>query len=136
MSKNKKLIIGIIGIVAVILILFAVYSKFKPAAEEGTKAYTLEVVDNNAETKTYEGKTDAEFLKDLMDELSDKGDFSYDGEEVEYGLYINTVNGLTADFDTDGAYWAIYVNGEYGMYGADSQPVEDGSTYRLAYEKG
>jgi len=51
------------------------------------------------------------------------------------GLYITTVNGVTADFDKDGAYWSIMVNGEYGQYGADSQPVADGDEFQLVYTK-
>ena len=69
-----------------------------------------------------------------MDELSENEDFSYEGSDGDYGLYIDTINGLTADYATDGAYWSIYVNGEYGSYGADSQPVTDGDTYQFVYE--
>ena len=69
-----------------------------------------------------------------MDEAAEKTDFSYEGEEGDYGLYIETVNGLTADYDADGAYWAVYVNGEYGQNSVDLQPVADGDTYRLSYE--
>lgn len=53
--------------------------------------------------------------------------------EGDYGLYIDTVNGLTADYAEDGAYWSIYVNGEYGSYSADQQPVADGDVYGLVY---
>ncbi|MBR4445115.1 MAG: DUF4430 domain-containing protein, partial [Solobacterium sp.] len=60
---------------------------------------------------------------------------TYEASTSEYGLFINAVNGLTADYDKDGAYWAIYVNGEYGSYGADQQPVTDKDTYSFVYEK-
>ncbi len=135
MNKNLKLIIGVIILVAAIIAAFFVYRSFKPKAQQGSKGYTIEVVDNNGETKTYEGRTDAEFLKQVMDELAKDSDFSYEGEDSEFGLFIQSVNGLKADYETDGAYWAIYVNGEYGSYGADSQPVADGDTFRFAYEK-
>ena len=91
-------------------------------------------MDDAGEVTSYELSTDVETLRELMDEAAESEDFSYEGDEDDYGLYINTVNGLTADYDTDGAYWAIYVDGEYGQYSADTQPVEDGGTYRLAYE--
>ena len=48
-------------------------------------------------------------------------------------MIISSVNGLKAD-DTKKTYWAIYVNGEYGQYGADSQPVNDGDEYALKLE--
>lgn len=35
------------------------------------------------------------------------------GEDSSYGLYVKTVNGTTLDYDTDGMYWAFYINGEY-----------------------
>jgi hypothetical protein len=80
---------------------------------------------------TYEVKTDAEFLRQAMDEAEG---LTYGGtESEEYGMMIATINGLTADYATDGAYWSIYVDGEYGMYGVDSQPVEDGHTYQFVY---
>ena len=68
-------------------------------------------------------------------ELKAKGDFTYEGSDSEYGLYIESVNGLKADYNVDKAYWAIYVNGEYGQLGADTQPVNDGDSFKLAYEK-
>ena len=39
-----------------------------------------------------------------------------------------------SDYAEDGAYWAIYVNGAYGEYGADSQPVADGDAFSFIYE--
>ena len=112
-----------------------VYFLNKPKAEEGTKAYTFVVVDDKGASKEYTGKTDTQFLKGLMDELKAKGDFTYEGTDGEYGLYIDSVNGLKADYNVDKAYWAIYVNGEYGQLGADTQPVNDGDSFKLAYEK-
>lgn len=40
-----------------------------------------------------------------------------------YGLFVDTINGETANYNVDGSYWAAYVNGKYGQYGVDSQPV-------------
>ncbi len=135
MKKNtRKIWIGAAILVLVAVIFAAVYMIAGPKAQAGSKSYTLEVVDDNGETETYEGTTDAEYLRDVMDELAQEGDFSYEGTEGDYGLYIDTVNGLTADYNTDGAYWSIYVNGEYGQYSADLQPVADGDVFRLAYE--
>ena len=68
-----------------------------------------------------------------MDELKEDG-FTYEGSDSDYGLFINSINGLEANYDTDGAYWAIYVNGDYGQYGADSQPVADGDSFGFVYE--
>ena len=57
------------------------------------------------------------------------------GEDSDYGLYVKTVNGETADYDKDGAYWAFYVNGEYAMTGVDYTAPEAGTTYGFHVEK-
>ena len=138
--SNKKggsklpIIIAVVALVLIAVVFGVIYFLNRPAAQTGTKAYTLAVVDKDGNAKEYTGKTDAEYLKGLMDEVAAEGDFSYSGEESEYGIYITTVNGIVADYDTDGAYWSIYVNGEYGQYGADTQPVNDGDSFKLVYE--
>lgn len=132
--KNKKPFLWLIGLVAAALIMFGLWKGLSPKPQEGSKSVTVEVVDDKGETKTYQEKTDAEYLSQLMDEMKADGDFAYEGSTGEYGLYIISINDITPDYEKDGAYWSIYVNGEYGQYGADQQPLTDGDTYRFAYE--
>ena len=133
-GSNKKIILGIAVVVVLVVVFAVIYNIFSPKAEEGTKAYTVEVIDDTGTSTVYEGTTDAEYLSELMDELAAAEDFSYDGYDSDYGLYITTINGLLADYDADSAYWSIYVNGEYGQYGADSQVVTDGDAFSFVYE--
>ena len=56
------------------------------------------------------------------------------GDESEYGLYVKTVNGITVDYDTDGKYWAFYVNDEYAMTGVDATEIEAGASYAFKVE--
>lgn len=100
-------------------------------ADDGKMSITVEVKDADGNVSAYTGKTDAE---NLYDAIADVEGVTLDGYESDYGFYITAVNGITADFETDGAYWSIYVNGEYGAYGVESQPVADGDTYTFAYE--
>ena len=74
--------------------------------------------------------TDKETVGDALLELN-----LIEGDDSEYGLYVKTVNGITADYDTDGTYWAFYVNGEYASTGVDSTPVNEGDTYEFKVEK-
>lgn len=53
------------------------------------------------------------------------------GEESEYGLYVTTVNGITADWATENAYWAFYINGEYAQTGVDATEIAEGAVYAL-----
>ena len=59
-----------------------------------------------------------------------------EGHETEYGLYIDTVNGITADWDKDQTYWAFYINGEYATTGIDSTEIAADTTYGLTLTKG
>lgn len=57
------------------------------------------------------------------------------GEEGAYGLYIKTVNGILADYDTDQSYWGFYKDGEYAMAGIDLTEFLDGEHYELVYTR-
>jgi hypothetical protein len=134
-QNKKKTICWCIGIAAAAVIMICIYCLCRPKASVGSKNVELEVVDDQNEIKTYQIQTDGEYLSDVMDELTKTSDFTYQGSTSSYGLYIETVNGVTADFSKDGAYWSIYVNGEYGQYSADQQPVQDKDEFKLVYAK-
>ena len=59
-----------------------------------------------------------------------------EGHETEYGRYIDTVNGITADWDADQTYWAFYINGEYATTGIDGTEIVADTTYGLTLTKG
>ena len=58
-----------------------------------------------------------------------------DGEQGEYGLYIKSVNGIVADYDVDGTYWAFYEGEEYASAGVDATKITEGVTYKLERTK-
>ena len=89
-----------------------------------------DVVDRDEGKIEYQLKTDAAYLREAMEEAEG---LSFSGAESEYGMMVDTVNGVTADFNADGAYWSFYVNGEYCNYGIDTQPVEDGDVFSIVY---
>lgn len=97
---------------------------------EGAKTFTLKVV-ADGHTVTFTVSTDEEFVGAA---LLAHGIVA--GENGPYGLYITSVNGITAVYETDQAYWAISKGGEYLMTGADTTPVENGAQYELTYTKG
>ena len=133
-SDRKKIIIGAVILVVLLAAFAVIYVVFGPKAAQGSREYILKVVDDNGETTEYTGHTDAEYLRGALEELEKADDLTIEGEESDYGLFIDTINGVTADYSKDKAYWALYVNGEYGNYGVDSQPLTDGDIYSLVYE--
>lgn len=133
-SDRKKIIIGAVILIVLLAAFAVIYAVFGPKAAQGSKEYILKVVDDNGETTEYTGHTDAEYLRGALEELEKADDLTIEGEESDYGLFIDTINGVTADYSKDKAYWALYVNGEYGNYGVDSQLLTDGDIYSLVYE--
>lgn len=129
-KTNKKILFGILALAAVIAVLAAVYFAFREKPVSGSKSVTIEVVNKARETTSYEVKTDAEYLRQAMEEAEG---LTFSGTEGEFGMVVDTVNGETANFNTDGAYWAFYVNEEYCNYGIDTQPVMDGDTFTITY---
>ena len=98
---------------------------------EGDISFKFIVVDADGKETEFTVKTDADTVGKALLNAN-----RIAGEDGEYGLYVKTVNGITADYDTDGSYWAFYINGEYATTGVDSTEIEDGATYKFKVEKG
>lgn len=58
-----------------------------------------------------------------------------EGDVGQFGLYVKRVNGILADYDTDGTYWALYKSGEYMMTGVDGIEIASGEHYELVRTK-
>lgn len=127
---NKKLVAGIVLLVVLVAAFAIIFSVFGAKPVAGSKEITIEVVDKEQGSTMYELKTDAEYLRQAMEEAEG---LEFSGTEGEYGLMIDTVNGLTADFSVDASYWGFYVNGEYCNYGIETQPVMDGDAFQIVY---
>lgn len=132
-KKTVKIIFGATFLVALIGVFAFVYVKFSAKPVEGNKEITIEVVDQDEQSTLYEVNTDAEFLRQAMEET--RG-LTFEGDESEYGLMIYSVNGTVADFNSDGSYWSFYVNDQYCQYGIDTQPVADGDAFAIVYTVG
>ena len=121
-----KKILGTAVVVILALAMVFVYLHFGEKTADGSKNVTVEITSQSGEVTTYDVETDALYLIEVMEEI-EALTFT-----VDDGM-IMTVNGETADYNVNGAYWALYVNGEYGNYGADKQPVADGDVFGITY---
>ena len=73
-------------------------------------------------------KTDAETVGDMLRETS-----VATGSEGNYGLFVDTVNGIKADWDTDGTYWGFYVDGEFSSVGVDGVDIPTDGSLNIAF---
>ena len=97
---------------------------------EGATLFYFNVVDKDGNETKFEIHTDKTIVGDALLELG-----LIAGEEGPYGLYVKTVNGITADYETDGTYWAFYEGDSYGMTGVDLTEIKAGATYAFKVSK-
>lgn len=95
----------------------------------GSQTLSVEVIDAEGQKVAFTVHTTKTTVGEALQELG-----IIDGEESEYGLYIKSVNGITADYDTDGSYWAFYIGEDYALTGVDSTSIEEGTVYSFRVE--
>ena len=96
---------------------------------EGEKSFELTIVDKEGAEHLYLIHTDEEMVGYALIEHK-----LIEGEQGQYGMYIQSVLGQVLDYETDGMYWAFYVNGEYAMTGVDQTPIQADTGYMLKAE--
>ena len=96
---------------------------------EGSKTFELTVEDKEGVIHSYLIHTDEEMVGFALIEHE-----LIEGEQGQYGMYIKSVLGQTLDYETDGMYWAFYVNGEYALTGVDQTPIQADTAYLLKAE--
>ena len=94
------------------------------------KSFVFKVVDLDGSEKSFDIKTDAKTVGEAL--VNEK---LISGEQGDYGLMVDTVNGIKYDYTADGAYWAFYINNEMAMTGVDSTDIVDGATYSFVATK-
>lgn len=129
--KNKKLILAAAALVALIAVMLGVFFATRPETAQGGKTITVTVVHKDGSVKDFVCSTDEEYLGPVLTAQS-----IVVGENGPYGLVFDTVDGETANWNTDQSYWALYIGEEYATTGADGVAIEDGGVYKLVYTVG
>ncbi len=97
---------------------------------KGETKFNFTVTDLEGNETVFEINTDKKTVGEALLELE-----LIAGEQGNPGFYVKTVNGITLDYDKDGAYWAFYVNGEYATNGVDTTDLIAGTSYAFKAEK-
>ncbi len=103
----------------------------KEEAPAEAVSFTVVVTDLEGNETTFEYTSDAASVGDAL-----VAEGLVEGHEASYGLYIDSVNGIAADWDRDQTYWAFYINGEYATTGIGETPITADTTYNLTLTKG
>ena len=92
MTNRRKTVLMIIALVVLVIVALAAWFAFRPQTSAGSKAITVTVEHLEGENKVFDIKTDAEYLREALDQ-----EHLVEGTETEYGLWVTTVDGETAD---------------------------------------
>lgn len=129
MSKTKKItVISAVALALVIALAVGAYFFTRPETNEGAKTITFTVIDKEKVEKPFTIETDEEYLANA---LVNEGIITYQ----QSGLYTK-IDCITADYNVDGAWWAIYENGAMASVGLNELPITDGGEYEAIYTIG
>lgn len=123
------------GLAALLLLLLLagfgiLYTQTRPKTNVGEKQISVLITHSDKSTAYFQYATTSEYLgEDLLKE----GLVS--GEDGQYGLFITTVDGETADSSKQ-QWWCITRNGERLHTSADTTPIADGDQFELTLTEG
>lgn len=131
MTKQTKKLFALAGAALVLAaVLLGVWLLNAPRGSEGAKALGLTVAYADGSTDEFNFTTDAEFLRAALEEQQ-----LVEGDEGEYGLFVKSVNGVTAD-ESQQQWWCLTKGGAEVMTGVDSTPIADGDHFELTLTTG
>ena len=131
MSKKAKVILAVVLLLVVAAAAVLLYLHFSPSAVEGAKAVTVDIVHGDASKKEIVIHTDEETLRGALEQ---EGLIA--GDESEWGLYVKTVDGETAD-EAQQQWWCFNDGkGEMLPTGVDSTMIQDGDVYEIVLKTG
>ena len=130
-KKSKKvLILSAISLVILIAAAVIIYFVVRPQGIGGAKDIVVSVVLTDGSAKEHPISTDEEFLRGALEQAE-----LVSGAETEFGLFISTVDGVTAN-EAEQEWWCVTKGGEALMYGVDEIAIADGDHYELTLTVG
>ena len=131
MKHRRFLIAGVALFCLLAVAMGMIWQQSRPEAESGNKHIIVEVIHKDAAHTVFEYQTEHGYLGDLLLETG-----LITGTTGEYGLFVETVDGETADYSADQSWWQLSCNGERAQTGADSIVLHDGDQYVWTYTIG
>ena len=129
--KNKKMILIAVALIVCVALMLGVYLSTRPETVAGGKTITVTVVHKDGSEKAFTCTTEEEFLGPVL-----VAENIVVAEYGDFGLFFNTVDGETADWNVDGGWWQVFVGEESATLGADALPIADGDSFKLVYTIG
>lgn len=125
MKKNKKTVITGSLLIVLLLIFTFIYTHVRPIGNNEKKTIYVTVLDQETAGDRFTITTEEAFLRGALEQID-----LIEGTESEYGLYVQTVNGVTAD-ESKHQWWCFTEHGEELYTGVDTSPITDGAEYEI-----
>ena len=125
MRGRKGTLIAAVVVVLLAAALLTGYFLLRPGTQAGEKGLTIQVVHGDGSGRAFSLETGEEYLGPALTEAG-----LVRGSQGEYGLFLETVDGETAD-QTAQQWWCVTKGGEQVMTGVDTTPIADGEQYEL-----
>lgn len=93
-----------------------------------TKTITVDITGKSGSTKTFTIQTDADNLEGALTQEK-----LIEGTQGDYGLFVTTVNGEKAVYETDHAYWSFCKDNVPLNTGVTDTKIADGEKYQIIY---
>lgn len=131
MKQYRTRLLPLLALAAAVLLFAGIYFLNRPDAAPGRKAFTVQITHSDGSVRALSCESAEEYLGTYL--LSEG---LIEGSQGQFGLYITAVDGESAVYETDGAYWAFYQNGDYATQGVDLTPITEGDAYAFVYTDG
>lgn len=128
--QKRIAIISIAAVVGILAGLILSYFLWFPRGQEGVKTVAVEIVLQDGKVNKHTLHTDALYLRQALEEKN-----LIAGEDSALGLYVLTVDGVTAD-SAKQEWWCLTKAGGTVMTGVDTTPIADGDTFELTLKTG
>ena len=129
-KMNRKGLIAVLALAAAVIIAGGIYMMSRPAVSAGEKHIIVEVIGPEGASEEFTYDTDEEYLRGVLEPAG-----LISGDESEYGMYVKTVAGYTAD-EAGQEWWYITKGGEQLNTGVDTTPVTDGDHFEITLTVG
>lgn len=132
---NKRTNTKVLSLLLALMMILPIFSgcgdsKESPKTTGDPKTVSVQVVHKDGTTKDFTITTEGETLREALEQEN-----LVEGEDSQYGLYIKTVDGETAD-DAEQEWWCLTQDGEMTSTGVDGITIADGDSFELTLTVG
>ena len=128
--NTKRIVLCALILVVLVGLVTAVYVLFSPKPVAGEKQITVQIIYEDKTKKQIDIDTDEMYLRGALESKE-----LISGEEGEYGLFVKTVDGITAD-ESKEQWWCFTKGGEAVMTSVDQTPIADGDQFEITLTTG